>query len=518
MQVWRDQRWTYAEAAASIAGVAAFLRERGVGHGDRVMILAENSPRWLHVFGGILAVGAVAVPRGEDISEDELQYILEHSEAKLCFAGNARALARLPEGSLRIDGDQFPAPQTPDLESYQQAVQPHDLAVLLYTSGTTGRPKGVMLEHKNIAHNIRVLPPLVNMAAHDVWVSILPSWHTFELTVELCGFAVGGETVYSDKRRIKDDLKKHRPHFFASVPRIWESIHGGVTSAIAKKGKVLNALFQASVRGTRRWKSGNPLGLPMHLLGSVLFYRKLRDAVGGRLRCAISGGGFLPPHIDHFFNDVGIPLLIGYGLTETAPVVALRRPEDNVLGTIGRAVPETEIRIGPNNTVQVRGPQIMRGYYKEEELTNAVLDKDGWLDTGDIARLVDKGDLVFIGRAKETIVMSGGENVEPEPIENRLLQSPLVMQIMLVGQDRKTLGALVVPDPDAAPTAEQINAEVRSLTGPSGGFRSCESVSRTAMIAEPFTPENGLLTHTLKMRRNEIAKQYADEIDALYNR
>jgi len=234
------------------------------------------------------------------------------------------------------------------------------------------------------------------------------------------------------------------------------------------------------------------------------------------MKYAISGGGYMPPHIDEFFADAGIELLVGYGLTETAPVVAVRRPEDNVLGTIGRAVPETELRASPEGTLQVRGPQVMRGYYRDEELTRQVLSEDGWFDTGDIIKIVDKGDLVFVGRAKETIVLSGGENIEPEPIENRVLEAPELQQMMLVGQDRKALGALIVVDPDKNPSDDRIAEILRARTGKAGGFRSFEAVHRFARIDEPFSIENELLTRTLKLRRNVIAERYASEIDGLY--
>jgi long-chain acyl-CoA synthetase len=521
MQIARDRTWTYGDGARAAHGVARALAARGVEPGDRVALIAENSPRWFHAYSGILAAGGVVVPRGVDISDEELLYILDPSDCRVAFAETDRVAARLPDGieTIRFDADDFPEPETVDeaiLQRYATARHPDDLVVILYTSGTTGRPKGVMLEQRNIAHNIRTLPALVGMKAGDVWVSILPSWHTFEQTVELCGFGVGCTTVYSDKRRLKDDLRKHRPHFFASVPRIWETIYNGARGAIEKRGPVVRSLFNAAYAGSRLWAKGNPLGLPLHALGKALFYEKIRAATGSRLKVAVSGGGYIPTHIDEFFVTVGITLLVGYGLTETAPVVALRALDDNVLGTIGRAVPETELRIGPGGTLQVRGPQIMRGYYKEPELTREAVDADGWFDTGDIAKLTEKGDIIFVGRAKETIVLSGGENIEPEPIEDSVLRSPLIHQVMLVGQDRKTLGALVIPEPDTQPTEDRIRAELEQRTGVPGGFRTFEAVHKIALLDEPFSFENGLLTQTLKMKRNVIADRYADTIDQLY--
>ena len=522
MQVQKEETWTFQQAAEAAHGVVHFLTARGIGKGDRIALFAENSARWFHIFAGSLAIGAVVVPRGEDIADSELHYILDHSGAKLVLAGSKRTAARVPpdRDTFDITSDEFPKPRPVSSETLRQwcsAVTEEDLAVLLYTSGTTGNPKGVMLEHRCIAHNIRVVPPIVDIQPGRVWVSILPSWHTFEQTVELCAFACGCSTVYSTKRTMIDDLKKYRPHYFASVPRIWETIYERITRAIEKKGGIIPTLFSACLKSSGMVRRGNPLGYPFHLIGRSLFYRKLAETLGGRMLYSVSGGGYLPPHIDEFFANLGVKLLIGYGLTETSPVIALRDPAKNVLGTIGRPVPETEVKIGSDGTFLVRGPQVMRGYYKEPELTAAVLDEEGWLDTGDLGRITKQGDLVFVGRRKETIVLSGGENVEPEPIELSILQSPLVHQVMIVGQDRKNLGALVVADPERAPDREAIAAELRRRTGATGGFRSFENVSRFELLPEPFSPENGYLTATLKMRRNVIAEALRDKIDALYS-
>jgi len=522
MQVDRRQRWTYRDAARAVHGIALHLRERGVRPGDRVALLAENSPRWLQSYLAALACGAVVVPRGEEIAPSELAYLLEHSGSRIVLAGSARMAERVPGPLpiLRMDAEEFPGPvdlPPAALEQYARVRAPEDLAVILYTSGTTGRPKGVMLEHRNIAHNIRHMPDLVGMEAGDTWVSILPSWHTFEQTVELCGHAVGCVTVYSDRRRFRDDLREHKPQFFAAVPRLWESVHDGVLQALAKKSRLLERLFALCRAATRATRRGNFLAAPLHALGERLFYRKIRGGLGGSLKLVVSGGGYLAPHLDQFFADVGITLLIGYGLTETAPVAALRDRHDNVLGTIGRAVPETAIRVGPKGTFQVQGPQVMRGYYNEEALTRAVLDDERWFDTGDLGRIVNGKDLVFTGRLKETIVLSGGENIEPEPIENRILLSPYIKQVMLVGQDRKHLAALVVPDRERGATEENIRRALAESTGPKGGFRAFEAVHKFALIEEPFSTENGLLTATLKMRRNVIAERYAGEIARLYD-
>lgn len=517
MQVSRGGTFTFGEAARCVEGVARRLEAMGVGPGDRVALVAENSPRWIQAYLGILARGAVVVPRGEDTPEADLHHIVSHSGSKVLLAADARIAARLPAGPPRLLLDsEFPEPAPVDdatLDRHARARAEGDIAVILYTSGTTGRPKGVVLEHRNIAHNIRVLPTLVGIAPGDVWLSVLPPWHTFEQTVELTAFATGCVTVYSDKRHLRDDLRHHRPHWFASVPRVWESVKEGALRALEKKSPLIRALFRLAYGGSLAWRRGNRLAWPLHALGRRLFYGRIAEATGGRLKAAVSGGGYLPPHVDEFFDAIGVTLLIGYGLTETAPVVAIRRPERNVLGTIGRAVPETEIRVGSKGTFEVRGPQVMRGYYRDEELTRSVLAPDGWFDTGDLGRLTPEGDLVFLGRAKETIVLSGGENVEPEPIESALMKTGLFQQVMVVGQDRKALAALVVPEANVGD--ERIHDALRRSTGTPGGFRTFEAVNRFARVPA-FTPEDGLLTQTLKMRRNAIAARYANTIDALY--
>ena len=521
MQIHKDEKWTYQQAAEATHGIVKWLREQGVAKGDRIAIIAENSPRWFHVYAAGLAMGAVIVPRGEDISESELLYILDHSGSTVVFAGSANTAKAIPDSYKTIDmtdeGFPGPSPTTDEeISGWENAADEKDLAVMLYTSGTTGSPKGVMLEQRNIAHNLRVIPPLVGIKKDRVWVSVLPSWHTFEQTVELCAFACGCTTVYSSKRRVKEDLKLHRPHYFASVPRLWETIYDGALKAINKKGGLVRKLFAFARSGSAMVRKGNPLGYPGHLLGKALFYKKVQELLGGRLLYSVSGGGYLPPQIDAFFADAGVKLLIGYGLTETSPVIALRDAVKNKLGTIGFPVPETEFKVGPDGTFLVRGPQVMRGYYKEPELTAAVLSEDGWFDTGDLGHFTPEGDLVFIGRRKETIVLSGGENVEPEPLEQAILESPLIQQVMLVGQDKKALGALIVPDPDSGADAAAISAELKKRTGPRGGFRSFENVMRFKVLDEPFSPENGFLTATLKMRRNVIAERLADNIEELY--
>ncbi len=333
----------------------------------------------------------------------------------------------------------------------------------------------------------------------------------------------------------------------------------GVHDALRKKPPVVRAVAGAALRGSlaftrarrrsarrdvetlgaglsvpARLRAGAATAAwPLHRLAHALVYRKMHELTGERLLAAFSGGGLLPAHVDDFFDAAGISVLIGYGLTETSPVVAARRLEHNVIGTIGVPIRDTECRVrhtedgrllGEDEVgeIEVRGPQVMAGYWQNDAATQAAFTEDGWFRTGDLCRIAAGGHIVFCGRAKDTIVLSGGENVEPEPLEQAALASPLIAQIVIVGQDRRTLGALVWPDPDAAvefdPAAvlERVRLELRTRLGPAGGFRPWEAVARVALLPSELSVETGTLTPTLKTRRQVVHGAHAALVDSLY--
>ena len=453
-------------------------------------------------------------------------------------------------------------------------VREDDLATIIYTSGTTGNPKGVRLSHRNFLHQIRCVPDILALKPGMKYLSFLPTWHAFERLLEYVILDTGMELHYSSKRTLKKDMLSRRPELIAAVPRVWETVYDGVVGNVEKLsgclGKVVRGALAASetrahalrrARGhvldtqRRRWRGGVTeklghhllalLATPPHLVADLLVYRKIRAAVGGRLFAGISGGGPLPAHVDEFLTRAGLPLLNGYGLTETAPVLSVRVPSRNILGTIGQPLPATEIRIvseaghpvpvGEKGVIQARGPQVMEGYHDNPEATAACLSSDGWFDTGDVGALTDENDLCITGRAKDTIVLRGGENVEPEPIEAVLCSSPLIEDAFLVGHGQKTLGAFLVPHAEALrphtglpesasdeavrghPEAEaRVRAEVLRLISPDRGYRGFERIGRTAMLALPFTVEDGTLTATLKKRRKVIEARLADRIAALF--
>jgi len=542
----------------------------GVEPGDKVFLLADNSPRWLIADLGILRAGAISVPRGADTTPKEAEYILSHSGATVIVAANPRLLDHIPDGNFPIKASISLAGGRESVVSFEKLLEMGkgeplplaggDIATIVYTSGTTGAPKGVVLTHDNILANVRLLPPLIGVEPSDRCLSVLPSWHMFERTVEYIILAAGACLSYSSLRTLKADLQTERPTLLPAVPRLFEGVQAGFyTKLEQRKGfakKFATFMLNSSLKWTklRRYASGmlvDPRGqmtgsrlaakfkallaAPMGMLGRHLVGKKVRAAVGGRLRVAISGGGMLPMHLDIFFDAVGLGVYVGYGLTETSPVVTLRTPAVNVLGSIGRAVPETELRVtgpsgeslpnGETGELEVRGPQVMPGYYNNEEATKAVLREDGWFRTGDLVQLNDRGDVLFTGRLKETIVLAGGENIEPNPIESRVLESPCIKQVMVLGQDRKMLGALIVPDmeragADAAAADKSVDdlirAEVDRLLTKDAGFKTRERIAKIVVLPEEFTVEDGCLTRTLKLRRNEILAKYGGVIEEMF--
>jgi len=587
---------TMEEMLARAAAVAEGLRQVGVQPGQRVALIADNSRDWIVADVAIQLVRASSVPRGTDTPVEELAFLLAHAEAGLILVHDAEHALALEEirdqvptmGEIfTIDPADAPGRTLDDLvelgkdgPSYAEqaaAVQPDDIATIIYTSGTTGRPKGVVLTQSNFGHQVDVLPDLVHMNAEEVFLSILPPWHSFERTTEYASFTAGCRICYTDRRRFKEDLLRYRPTFMASVPRLWETVHLGVQRAVEKGGGFRRGLFKAAyaVASAHRWglergrghnlRVHKPRGLrvlddtvmrgvgwitagvtwPLERLANKVVFGKVRAATGGRMRGALSGGGLMPPHIEKFFCTIGVPILVGYGLTETSPVVAVRLEHRNVLGTIGTAVPEVEIQIrdpdtgakleaGERGLVFTRGPNVMQGYHHDEALTREVIDGNGWFNTGDLGFLTEEGDLCFSGRAKETIVLAGGENVEPSRVEAALLSSPSIEQVVVVGQDRKTLAALLLPDRtevakalhiSGRPTHEELaaNDDVRrhlhqEAVRTTAGLAPFERITRFAILPKGLDVADGTLTQTLKLKRHVIHELYEALIEQAYGR
>jgi long-chain acyl-CoA synthetase len=589
---------TYKELGEKVKHFGAGLLHRGIQKGDRVAIISDNCPEWIIADLAILSVGAISVPRGSDTSVAEIWYIINHSEAKAVLLENRRLFDRLAHEISSAPSLQFivmlddsgPALRQrsaldifsfselceqglKNSELFDQAlsqVEATDVAAIVYTSGTTGIPKGVPLQHRNLLYQCETIDLGFEIRPGDVLLSILPSWHVYERIAEYFGSYHGATIYYTDKRWLRDDMAKANPAFIPCVPRIWESVYDAIMAKLAKEPRLKRALVMHLLGLSRRFIKHQrvvcgknvaprpPSSLdrfisaikatvlwPAHVLADLLVYRKIRSLTGNRLKAAVSGGGSLAPYLDDFFEAVGIPILNGYGLTETSPVLAVRTVTDNIRGTVGKPLRGTSIEIrdddgtplpqGEVGVVWAKGPQVMEGYYRNDEETRKVLTPDGWLNTGDLGWFTWQGHLVICGRAKDTIVLSSGENVEPEPIETVARKSPLVQQIIVVGQDKKVLGALVVPDfanlaatlglPPETPPREIIShplAEktvrdsINAVLKDDAGFRPFEYIHSVRLIEEPFTAENGLLTQTLKPKRNVISARFARVIDSMF--
>ena len=497
---------TYPQLAEKIQQFAAGLQAMGVKVGDRISLIADNSPRWLIADQGIMTAGAVNAVRSSQAEKEELLFIIANSGSTALVVEDLKTLKKLrdrlndlPIQLVILLADE-PAPTDEALKiinfnelieigrnhNFEQVWQNRDtLATLIYTSGTTGKPKGVMLSHGNLLHQVTTLGTVVQPETGDVVLSILPSWHSYERSGEYFLLSQGCTQIYTNLRSVKRDLKKFKPHYMIAVPRLWESIYEGVQKQFreqpANKQRLVDFLLGVSDSYIKARRISQGLSLdhinasaserlaakirasalfPLHALAERLVYVKVREATGGRIKHVISGGGALPRHIDSFFELVGIDILQGYGLTETAPVTNARRPWRNLLGSSGQPIPGTEVKIVDPETrkplpplerglVLLRGPQIMQGYYQNPEATAKAIDAEGWFDSGDLGWVTPQNDLVLTGRAKDTIVLTNGENIEPQPIEDASLRSPYVDQIMLVGQDQRSLGALIVPNIEA---------------------------------------------------------------------
>lgn len=446
-----------------------------------------------------------------------------------------------------------------ELKKRTAATKEDDLFTIIYTSGTTGLPKGVMLAHRNIMFQLEKLPKLLKFEDGERFLSILPVWHIFERALEYAGIYIGGKLYYTNVRDLKNDMTTVKPTFMGSAPRLWEKIYDGIQEKINSSPKARQIVFRTAYnilkaqRSSQAYLKGNVLqrepevpGVKLlRSLGSAatsvalapaavtldeVIMKKIREAFGGELKGTISGGGALPSHVDEFFSTIGLTVLEGYGMTETSPVISCRTYDAPILGTVGPIFLDTRVKLlddqgrevpqGERGVIHVKGPQVMKGYYKRPEETEKVL-KDGWMNTGDIGFISANGTLTITGRAKDTVVLLGGENVEPVPIENRILESAYVDQVVVVGQDHKTLGALVWPNLEKLGVSESqvknlkphsdewniIHKEMKRLVNAESGFKSFERVTNFRFLPKPMEVGDEL-TNLFKMKRNIISDKY----------
>ncbi len=596
-------KMTYGEVYQSMRQVAAGLQALGVNRGDRVALFSDNSARWLIADQSIMMAGGVDAVRSSQADRNELLFILENSGSIALMVQDLATLNQLIEGLERFPlrfvvliSDEAPPDDLPfkcfnflqlrDLglhDSFQPVVGDRSaLATLIYTSGTSGRPKGVMLTHGNLLSQITATSQVLTPQPGECVLSLLPSWHSYERTFEYFIFAYGCTQVYTNIRHIKTDLKQFCPHYMVGVPRIWESIYEGIQKQFrdqpVRKQRLIQRFLHLSLAwvkakrlaqnldlehlnppiSKRLWAGIQAIALwPIQAIATQIVYKKVRQATGGRVKYLVSGGGSLAKHLDDFYEIIGIEILQGYGLTETSPITNVRRPERNLRGSSGPPIANTEIQIvdletltplpmGQRGLILIRGSQVMQGYYQNPDATAAAINPDGWFNSGDLGWVTAQRDLTITGRAKDTIVLTNGENIEPQPIEDACLRSPYIDQIMLVGQDEKTLGAIIVPNLDAIEQwADQHNVSIRvpsastaadhhslTLDDPDvynllrnelnrevknrPGYRPDDRIASFRVILEPFSIENGLMTQTLKIRRAVVMDRYRGMIDGMF--
>ncbi len=585
---------TYKQLGDCINRIAAALQYLDVAKGMHIAQFSENNSKWMVMDQAILRCGAINAVRGSLAPVGELKYIYNHSDSTALITDSVNVINNLEELLIKSNckfviyignhAEELNKNSNLNILTFEDLlkigesktftpveINEEDLATLIYSSGTTGKPKGIMLTHKNLASQLVVIPPIVKLKETKTVTIILPIWHAYERICEYYLLSIGTKNCYTNVKNFKKDLQKYRPHYLVSVPRIWESIYEGIYSEINKKSKTAKAIVNFFINTSQKMEQSqrilkgncirnqNPCCIqkiqslatvitlsPIHSIAKKLIYKKFQQAIGGRFQFGISGGGALAKHIDDFFLAVGIDIYVGYGLTETSPVVAVRVEGKNKAYATGPALPMTEFLItdpetykpvkrGEKGVVLIKGPQVMKGYYKDEANSKKVLLPNGYFVSGDIGWMTDDDTLVLTGRAKDIIVLSNGENIEPDAIEQSCMTSPFVKQIVLAGQDKNALSALVVPNMEAIhELAEKKNInssnplkspelkneilkELRKRVENRETFRNHERLSNIEFVEEGFTPENGLMTLTAKIKKNEVYEKYRQTIESMYN-
>ena len=552
---------SYAELGESVDAFSKGLNALGVQKDDRVAILSENRPEWAITDFGTLKARAVTVPMFSTLTAAQVGYILKDSGSKIICVSTEAQLKKvlsirdevptleqviifdLIEGEMPESVIQFEAVCELDGEITDHAASEDDIATIIYTSGTTGDPKGVMLTHANFIFNLQACKSLIDVSDADVLLSFLPLSHVFE---RLGGHYVplfsGAKIAYAESTfTVAQNMGEVSPTVMLSVPRLYETMHDRILRAVQEGSPLKQKIFHWGVSvgsavssAIQQGKNPSAILQLQQNIANKLVFAKLKAATGGRLRFFVSGGAALPQAIAEFFHAAGILILEGYGLTETSPVISMNHPEGWKFGTVGMPVPGIEVQIAEDGEILTRGPHVMKGYFNNESATAEVIDGEGWFHTGDIGIIDADGFVKITDRKKNIIVLSNGKNVAPQPIESELVQSPFIDQIMLVGNERKNLAALIVPNFDALkawaaengvatddlPTMlktrevqQQIQSDIRSrLTD----FADFEQVRRFTLLEKEFSQEADEMTPTLKLKRNVIIERYGDAIEEMY--
>jgi len=554
------------EMLRRVAGLSKALSELGIQRGDRVGLFAPNCPEWHVADFAIQGLGAVTIPVYFHESPDRLTYILKDSGARIVFTSGEEQARRIaecrgnlpelehmisvaPPADLRSDAlvyeSLIAAAGDAAVEQYRghsSETTSSQLATIIYTSGTTGEPKGVMLSHANLTSNAISFSQDFEMLPTDLALSLLPLAHVYERTIDY-GYIFRGVSIayVVAMETVAEALLEVRPTIMAAVPRFYEKTYANIIEKGHRETGLKRKIFDSSIRIAGEavpWRAyGRKVSLSTKFwwhLANRLVYSKIRQGLGGRFRNLSSGGAPLAPELAEFFWSVGLPVYQGYGLTETSPVVTFNSPKSNQVGTVGRPIPNVQVRIADDGEILVKGPCVMQGYYRKPEATREVFTADGWFCTGDIGRLDEEGNLIITDRKKELLKTAGGKFVAPAPIENILKTSPYILNAMVVGDRRKFVSVLIVPNfatieaaarkegrelPSHAHALQDtwvrdlLTQELERLTET---FAQYEKPKRFALVERDFTYANGELTYTFKMKRRVIEERYRDLIERLY--
>ncbi|MBW3582770.1 MAG: long-chain fatty acid--CoA ligase [Euryarchaeota archaeon] len=566
-------RWVgedYATVRARVLHVARALVDSGIKSGDRVAIMSGNRPEWALADMGGLHAAAVTVPIYDTLTPEKVAYILNDSASKVIFVEDREILDKvlqvrdevpglerivvygpvddLPEGvttfaDFEFEGAEATEKAAREVDRRMGKVKPEDLATIVYTSGTTGEPKGVMLTHDNLYSNVAASRSIVPIEAGWIALSFLPLSHVFERMAGYYLMIASGCTIaYAESvAQVPANMGEVRPHIMASVPRLYEKMYAKVRANVESSSWLKRRIFQwaiavgeESLQYTFENKPVPPKLAKKLARADKLVFSKIKERVGGRLVFFVSGGAALSPTVEKFFNAMGVTILPGYGLTETSPVVSVNTPDNRRLGSVGKIVPGVQVKLGADDEILVRGKCVMQGYWNKEKDTKESFTKDGWLKTGDVGRVDADGFLFITDRKKELFVLSNGKNVAPQPIENDVKTFPHIAQCVLIGDGRNYCTALIAPDFEAVQTWAKANgvratdpaelvqdAKVQDLLrseveAANKRLARYEQIKKFRLLPRELTQEAGELTPTMKVKRRIIDTEYADLIEEMY--
>lgn len=577
------------QVSDDVNSLAAYMVEQGIEHGDRVAILSENRYEWAVVDLAIQLLGAINVSLYTTLPPNQCEFILQDSDSKLFFVSTGIQLKKAIEvfdnckdlkkivafdtpkvakfgehaavslyGDILEEGAKLYPKHKEAIQKRSAKVKPEDVSTLIYTSGTTGRPKGAMLTHNNIVSNVKAATQHIYWDDKDRSLSFLPLCHSFERTGGYYAIiSCGAEIYYAESvDTVSKNMPEVKPTIMISVPRLFEKIYNLIVKSVEDGSDTKKKIFNWAVEVGRKYSEGQRGFLVFQkMIADKLVFDKLKQRTGGNIRIFVSGGAALPPDIDLFFRSAGLTILQGYGLTETSPVMAANSPGKEVVGVVGQVIPGVTVGIqslsdgkiiaeisgedyptdltSEPGEILCKGPNVMKGYWKNEEATKEMIDEDGWLHTGDVGRFLN-GDVQITDRIKHMIVNAGGKNIYPGPIEDMFKSSKWIDQVVVVGEAQNFMGALIVPDFDAikkhardngikTSSVEELIAHEEIITlykqemrAFSKELASHEKIRDFRILANEFTVETGEITPTMKVKRRVIAEKYADQIAAIF--